>query len=242
MSAGDGRTLLVVGAAECSLGEAVSEEAAVQGFKVVTAGVRGEDHVLDVTQPMRDVLWNIRPTDIVCTVGINTSTSIQSLLLRSDLHRSFEVNAIGPLMLLKEFISLSDWERGHIDGNPAFRTLPARHYAAISSNSAGIPRTGGVAYCSSKAALTMGIRVAARELAKAEHPVVPYVYEFGLLADTPMTRKTRKTLGAVPLTRMPDPRLVDGVPAAEMAAMVVANLSAGLWLSGTVHRLDGGEI
>ncbi len=121
------------------------------------------------------------------------------------------------------------------------RSIPAKHFVVISSNSARIPRSQSLAYCASKAALSMSVRVSARYLAQQNHPVVVYGYEPGLLEGTPMTRMAQSGF-AGSLHRMPNVRAA-GLPAEGLARLIAFNLGQnGRALNGTLIPYDAGEI
>lgn len=218
-----GERVLVVGAREGSLGEAVSDILSEHyQVEVMTAGISGEDYLLDVTEAFTALPEDIH--HVVCTVGINLHDDQDWLGIRQ-----MQINYFGVMRLMQV----------------ALRYLPTGgHFVAVSSNSAHIARTGSVGYCSSKAALSMGIRCVARQISKdeqrKERPIV-YGWEFGLLEATPMTADVTRRVGPdVPLTRMPG--LPNGIPV-DVAAQHVCDTLAHGWheLSGVMLRLDAGE-
>lgn len=172
--------LLVVGARPGSLGAAIAEASSEwpQITQVRTAGISGEEMKLDITNSshISGVLEEVRPNAIVCTVGVNEQVSVTDTFLPSRMTDAFRTNVIGPIHLLSEFA-----QRGE-----AHEVRP--RFVAISSNSARIARTNSVAYCASKAALSMALRVAGREFARNNAGVLVWGYEPGLL-DTVMTRE-----------------------------------------------------
>lgn len=225
------QTLLIVGARENGLGARIRETAlarhAREDWKVVTAGVAGEERLLDVCGPMGDmveVLQGVQPSLVVCTVGKNEARDGQSLGAWMSDH--FFVNVTGPMRLLDAWLMAG----GHGEGS---------QYVAISSNSAHIARRGSTAYCASKAALSMALRVRAREI--GGDPVVVYGYEPGLLANTPMTEEVRQRFEG-PLSRMQGSGLDKGLNPYRLAGMVVCNLAlGGAELNGCMLRIDAGE-
>lgn len=228
--------VLVIGARMGSLGMHIADYAAELGMQVVTAGISGENyyyHVVDSTA--QDFLHMLQPDHIVYTAGINEPGW--------DYDRHFAVNCTGAMKLL------GAWRTVQSELAQVVPVDPRRfnHYVAISSNSAHIARTNSGPYCASKAALSMAIRVAARELARENSQTIAYGYEPGLLAGTPMTTRTAARLGGPEdpfgpvLHRMPgvDGRGLDPV---YLAGMVVRNLfSAGRQLNGCLLRIDAGE-
>lgn len=243
------RTVLVVGARKYSLGWWIAEtlkalyvdgmpEAATETsdgrWNIVTAGIDSNDeHVwLDLYGDRRahlmDVLQDVKPDHIVCTAGINHPQS-DFPILTDWYEEHYRVNVVGPMRLLDvwESVAGDGWENvGH-----------ARHFVAISSNSAHIARTYSGAYCASKAALSMALRCKAREMKGA--PFVVYGYEPGLLAGTPMTAEVVGRLGDKAASRIPGHP--EGLPTPSLAAMVVRNLNASYELNGCLLRVDGGD-
>lgn len=162
--------------------------------KVDTAGISGdEDFLMDVrvVSQIHQALVELTPDYLVCTVGVNQPAGLSSAYLGTTLQDSLSTNVIGPLLLLQQFLHLGGGDR-------------RRKFVAISSNSARIARTGSMPYCTSKAALSMGLRVAAREVATDQdvesYPLL-WGYEPGLLRDTPMTQDTATQFSG-PLHRM----------------------------------------
>lgn len=231
-------TLLVVGARAGSLGAAIAEEWATYGQPVVTAGISGEeDRHLDLVRnsitAMSGLIREVQPVHVVCTVGINEPQEGVDPLHWYRKH--LEVNAIGPLRLLDAF---AEWAQGQLS-----ETSGPRHYVAISSNSAFLPRTASAAYCASKAALSQGIRVEGREACGGDRGWVAYGYEPGLLAGTPMTADSEARFSGA-LHRMRGERVARGIAPEALAEVVVSNLRGlgGPMLNGTLVRFDGGEL
>lgn len=227
-------SMLIVGAAEESLGEAVYRAASEDyGFAAVnTAGISGEQVKLDVTHPsaITEVLANVRPDILVCTVGVNEAAKVTDPYLPLRLTDAFRVNVVGVMELLRHFaVSPVRPERAEY----------IKKFVAVSSNSARIPRTGSMAYCASKAALSMALRVAAREMAGS--PAV-WGYEPGLLAGTPMTRATEEQFPDSALHRMKGVG-EEGLEAKQVANRIlsdVANYFPGY--NGVMFPLDAGEL
>lgn len=235
--------LLVIGARPGSLGDAVVRRAQDEGFLVSTAGVSGEDYPLDVTSvnraSIRTALREVQPRSIVCTVGINEplTSGHDEFDFEAWMENHFSVNVVGPMRILREWryfpkaTMIPTWEKPY-------------HFAVISSNSAVIPRTNSMAYCASKAALSMAVRVAAREA--ANNGYIVYGYEPGWLAGTPMSDAVQRRFSghAVPgMHRMREDALAHGVPVDDLAHQIVAGLAApGYALNGALIRYDGGEL
>lgn len=232
---GDKPRLLVVGAREGSLGEAVAL-AAVEEWEyevVATAGISGENHKLDITntQTIKDVLNEVQPHSVVCTVGVNIPTPTWSgpgsVALSYEDH--FRTNVIGVIELLRVFGALSSGYDG-----------PRKKFVAISSNSAHIARTESGPYCASKAALSMALRVAAREMGTKGWGPVIWGYEPGLLAGTPMTQQVTEVF-AGPVHRMKGVP-PEGLGVQGLATRILCDLaftSAGH--NGVMFPYDAGE-
>lgn len=241
--------LLVIGARIGSLGHAVLGVAEEKGWDVTSAGVSGDEDVsCDITDnaavhKLFDNLVFDPWHSIVCTAGINVEGSIRDTEGTCKLMDSLVVNAVGPLYLLHAW---QKWWLHNIDethlalGNDNIEApLVPLHFVAVSSNSAHIARSQSLAYCASKAALSMGIRCAARELSHTWLNV--YGYEPGWLSGTPMSQEVQERLGFdAPRHRIPGDRTVD--PAA-LAHLIVRNLENRYSsLNGCMLRLDGGEM
>lgn len=241
-------TLLVVGAAAGSLGAAIADEAAGnwEFGRIFTAGLgNGEALYCDVrnVNSIKDCLQETMPTYVVCTVGVNEPHHLGVQGLALTMSESFLVNVIGPMEVLRHFMTTATRHPDAVTGKYV------KKFAAISSNSARIPRTGSAPYCASKAALSMALRVAAREL--ATHEDAPYVwgYEPGLLAGTPMTEATlqhfgnpNENVGVPPLHRMKGVGPL-GLSVQDLAHRVVHDLAyGGPGLNGCLFPFDAGEL
>lgn len=237
--------VLVVGAARRSLGEAIVAELVGSHWEfgsVKTAGITDEEIRLDLLSSLRisEVLTQCRPDIIVCTVGINQPVDIVDAFLPAKMRNSFMTNVTGPMDLLRHFVaSPVRPERGDA----------VKKFVAISSNSARIARRNSVAYCASKAALSMALRVAARELA-AGGKVAVWGYEPGLLDGTPMTEEVARALpqaqhsldrAPAPLHRMPGVP-PEGIPPEDLARQIVRDLATFSYAhNGLLIPFDAGE-
>jgi NAD(P)-dependent dehydrogenase (short-subunit alcohol dehydrogenase family) len=224
--------LLIVGARHGSLGERIRTAAEAYDFEaIITAGITGdEDMGCDVrnSNSVKEMLGAARPDYVVCTVGVNQAAGVSAHDLRLRMYDAFDTNVIGPMELLRLFL-FSNYERAG-----------RRKFVAISSNSARIARTGSIPYVASKAALSMALRSAAREVARVGLDTLIWGYEPGLLSDTPMTAETREQFSG-PLHRMPgvDP---EGLNPNTMAHRVVADLAASsVGYNGVMFPFDAGE-
>lgn len=228
--------LLVVGARPDSLGAAVAKQAREAGWDVMTMGVSGEEFRMDlITEDLEAFMALYRVDHVVCTAGINRAQG-PTQSARSWWDEHMLANVVGPMRLLDAYAKI-----GPTDG------VRVGHFVAISSNSAHIPRTNSGPYCASKAALSMALRVAARDAAVSDDPtLVPYVvygYEPGLLRGTPMTKETAARLPGAPLTRMRGFGVHEGLSVYGLANHIVHNIGfGGPELNGCLLRLDAGEV
>jgi NAD(P)-dependent dehydrogenase (short-subunit alcohol dehydrogenase family) len=227
--------LLVIGARKGSLGEAIAQHVDEHPFStVMTAGISGEQVDLDLGMPesrMAGILADLDPQHIVCTAGVNLMAGVQDIGYMGRFSNSLLNNVQHPMKLLSVWLIVhppSDTYRSALN-----------HFVAISSNSAHIARRNSGPYCASKAALSMAIRCAGRELADSQF--VTYAYEPGLLDGTPMTSETRMAFPQGALHRMPGYAPRAGLSARSLARMVVGNLNAGKELNGCTLRVDAGE-
>lgn len=240
-------TLLVVGAQKGSLGAAVRDEALknYEFGRIFTAGIVDEALYCDVrnVNSIKDCLAEAMPTYIVCTVGVNEPHQMRQLGMSMTMLEAFSVNVMGPMEMLARFITSPT--RHPQDHEGKYR----RRFVAVSSNSARIPRTGSAPYCASKAALSMALRVAARELAADPWAPLVWGYEPGLLADTPMTERTIQQFGAPnngmsvpPLHRMKGIRPT-GLPKEELAERIMFDVAYGSpGLNGCLFPFDADEL
>lgn len=239
-------TLLVLGAAKDSLGLAIADEA-LKNYdfsRIFTAGITDEALYCDVrnVNSIKDCLAEAMPTYVVCTVGVNVPHQLRQAGMGLTMNEAFLVNVIGPMEVLHRFIA---GPLRHEEREGKYR----RRFVAISSNSARIPRTGSAPYCASKAALSMALRVAARELAPDPWAPLVWGYEPGLLAGTPMTEATLKQfsdpnegLSVPPLHRMKGVGAL-GLPVAELAERIMYDVVYGSpGLNGCMFPFDSGEL
>jgi NADP-dependent 3-hydroxy acid dehydrogenase YdfG len=224
MTTGKGRTLAVFGARAGSLGRAVADQAIVADFDVVTFGIDGEDETVDYNDvhSLFSAMGRHNVTEVLVTVGTNLPSGCIDNDYFDSMIESFLVNVEYPLRVMRAAIA----------------TQNVHSFAAISSNSAQIPRTNSGPYCASKAALSMALRVSAREWA-GESPLI-YGYELGLLKDTQMTKASAGTFTG-PLSRMKGAE--DGLLVRDVAKAIIfnfANPQPGL--NGMMIRMDAGEL
>jgi len=226
------RNVLIIGAKPDSLGDEIHRVAKLSdALDPMTAGISGEDFQLNLSNEtaINNVLHETKPDIIVCTVGINQSVMPINqehngyMFWIDTLQDQMRVNAMMPLRLLHRAVLMG-----------ADRNLESVVF--ISSNSAHIARRNSVGYCASKAALSMGIRCAAREL--AGRPLV-WAYEFGLLKGTPMTQATEATFGPAQTRMVGAP---EGLETHDAAVQVIKDVTEPwMGLNGATLRLDAGE-
>lgn len=236
--------VLVIGAQPQSLGDAVVEAVDRRGWQPIAAGISGEQIHCDATsnRAVREAITQTRPHHVVCTVGRNLPGTIEGKGWYTSMKEQMEVNYYAPMIVVSEWARF--WRQHLKDITAQEWGGMTLHCAVISSNSAHIARSTSGGYCASKAALSMGIRCAARE--QARQPFAIYAYEPGWLEGTPMSDDVEERMIATlrdgdvppPMHRIPNDNEVN--PDA-LADMIVCNLSLGPWLNGTTMRLDGGE-
>ena len=232
--------LLVVGAKPGSLGDAVARAARKADMDVITAGLGEEDRRVNllVRSRVTDLIENVHPDHIVCTAGINRPAEVETFNeeMMVWLVPSFEHNVAGPMMLLTEWVRHL---RRNVDmpETENLNLMNLRHFVGISSNSANIARGRSMAYCASKAALSMALRCAARDL--GGRPCLVYGYEPGLLSGTPMSNDTERVFGKGSTRMKGAPH---GLHVADVANEIVGGLrQRGIARNGSLWRIDAGE-
>lgn len=228
---------MIFGAREGSLGAEIKEEMEcvgrelLSGMTVVTAGISGEDLRLDASDRFfeTDVYNSVmeeQPNIIAITTGVNEPGGVARIPL---IKKNMDINFFGPMRILASVDMIS----------PPFR--PAA-IAVISSNSAHIARRGSVGYCSSKAALSMGIRCVARDWATDLNKPRLWGYELGLLKGTPMTQGTEARFGPAQSRMLgAEAGLEPSAVAQRIAADLTGSSALLKALNGTCIRLDAGE-
>lgn len=239
----DKRNLLIIGAKPNSIGEAVLE-AADNDWNIYTAGVSDEGSYLDVgawagtsaKRAIAEVIGMAPMHAVVCTAGINheATLAVDDWAL-GDLEESFQVNVLGPLAVLEQWLRY--WEqdgglhRGEDDEN--------LHFVMMSSNSAGVVRSTGLPYNASKAALSMAVRCVARSVARRDTRISVYGYEPGWVEGTPMSQEVMDRLpNDVEITRVPGLRTMRRE---DLGNMIVRNFGVVGMMNGCLLRVDGGE-
>jgi NAD(P)-dependent dehydrogenase (short-subunit alcohol dehydrogenase family) len=171
-----GRVLIVGG--RSGIGEAFATHITAN-YPKVEFGVPDKAY-LDITNHKKIRAYfekNGAFTHIVYSAGVNqlawaTDSNIDNLM-----GTMFDINCAGFVQLISEHVT----------------QFPTAYLSAVavSSDAGRIPMRGSVAYCASKAALNMAVKVLARELAPLHriNAVAP-----GMVADTPMTHYIMETL------------------------------------------------
>lgn len=224
---------LIVGARPGSLGWGMKALLEQMNLDVVTLGLTpgAEDYFLDLLddQAVSEYLDVLQPGNVLCTAGINKEDTAFDPDFGDSFSDHMAVNAYGPLKLLSRWVQGGGAQSGS-------------KFCAVSSNSAHIARSRSTSYCMSKAALSMGIRCAARDFAKTNGPRVSiFAMEFGLLAGTPMTKEVEERIPeGAPLSRMVG--MESGIPVMQACEVLMGWLMSETFaLNGTTLRVDAGE-
>lgn len=226
--------LLVFGG-QGGVGRAVVKAATDLGYKVATAGIHPDEHHhvdLENGAQIVGLMGSHHWDHVVMASGLNLETQLSSMGLHRATRTMMAVNCLGPI------VALQAWLKASAKG----------HFVVVSSNSAHIPRTSSLGYCASKAAVSMAVRVAAREVAK-ESGVAVWGVEPGWIDDTPMSQAMLRRLavnnegkktGAPPAHRIPGGRT--NAPR-DIANFIMDGIDNDLLkFNGCMFRLDGGEI
>lgn len=237
------KALLVLGAREGSIGHFVARQAANEwggDWSVTTAGPTSESVNIDLTNPLDEftkesinAIVALKPwRSVICTIGVNSEGVLdgkgQAL---TALDNDFQINVLAPLAILERWLRY--WETSDEGATNL-------HFVVISSNSAHVPRSTGLPYNTTKAALSMAIRCVARDIGRRDPRISVYSYEPGWVSGTPMSRSIEGRLpaGMAP-TRTPGNRMLTRE---DLAKMIVNNLELGHALNGSTIRVDGGEV
>ena len=154
----EGRRVLVTGAAG-GVGGCVSDMFAAEGAVVLRADVAEADGVVpvdlsvpaDVERLAEVAVGRLGGLDVLCNVaGIQHFTAVAALDF-DGFRRHLDVNAVGPLMLTKSLVPALAEAGGNVVSVASISALMGQPYNAP--------------YCASKAALLLGMRSLAVELA-----------------------------------------------------------------------------
>lgn len=223
------RRLVILGGTS-GIGKAVEFLSAKQyHFQHVTALGREHFDIRD-EEALDSHLKKLDPTDVVYSVGVNELDWVKDIHLLTFRHL-MEVNVWGFLSTLQTLQRMEG----------------PRSVVAVTSDAAWRPMRTSAAYCASKAALEMAVRVASRELAPfgwRVNAVAP-----GKVADTAMTRYVDERVlelrgwseeeasayerQSSPLSRM--------VTKAEVAEVVFSILNGPQAQTGEIVAVNGGR-
>lgn len=216
--------LLVFGARKKSIGQTVARIwNDMYDAPAVTAGISGEEEYslsLEDDLEVNELLTKVNPTRVLVTTGINEAYEAPDTF-DEWMDRHLHVNVTLPMSILATWLECG-------------MAPPGGHFVVLSSNAAHIPRSQSMAYNASKAALSMAIRCAARDIGKAGIPMSVYGWEPGLVKGTPMTagRGGTRMLG-----------LPEGMPRRALASQIANALAfGGPEYNGVLIRLDAGEV
>jgi NAD(P)-dependent dehydrogenase (short-subunit alcohol dehydrogenase family) len=172
----DGRALIIGG--QSGIGAAFADYL-IANYPKVQVGLPPKSY-LDVTNHTKIRTYfekNGAFTHIVYSAGLNRLAWATDSNIDNIMGQLFDVNCAGFVQVISEHVT----------------QFPTAYLSvvAVSSDAGRIPMRGSVAYCASKAALNMAVRVLARELAPLHriNAVAP-----GMVADTPMTHYIMETL------------------------------------------------
>jgi NAD(P)-dependent dehydrogenase (short-subunit alcohol dehydrogenase family) len=222
------RLLVVGGSDENSIGAAIVTHAKIRGMEVLVPNL----NYLDVRseQSINDYFAIVDPVDYIAyCVGAQQLSFIHDLEM-TDVMTIYNLNVFGALRFLNALVR--KFSRGRI--------------CFITSNAATTPMRGSIAYCSSKAAMDMVVKCAAREL--APHWIVTGVAP-GPVENTPMTKMvdaqvmslrgwTKERMMAYESSLIPMSRRSTKD---EVAALVLSTLLGPEMLTGQVIQMTGGR-
>lgn len=217
------------------IGKAIANKCRANGDETFVTGIADVDVRSDgaitgyfVTQGGFDA--------VVYSAGVNELSWIKDLKPESA-QETFNVNVIGFMRLLK---TVAAW------GDAVNPRRPCSNVVAVSSDAATRPMRTSIAYCASKAALDMAVKVAARELAPAVrvNAVSP-----GMIDGTAMTAYIDNTVPKIrnwtpteaatyEMSQSPIGRRGD---AKEIADVVFDVLYGPDFLTGSIITVNGGR-
>ena len=182
----EGRRVLVTGAAG-GVGGCVSDMFAAEGAVVLRADVVAADGIepvdlsvpADVERLAETAVSRLGGLDVLCNIaGIQHFTTVDALDF-DGMRRHLDVNAVGPLLLTKALVPALAEANGNV--------------VSVASISALMGQPYNTPYCASKAALLLGMRSLAVELA-GRGIRVNCVSPGGI--DTQMTQRAARELPA----------------------------------------------
>ena len=230
MGSSDERRLLVLGGTS-GIGQACAE---VLGQTCVFEDIRTfgmQDFNTIYRSPMANVVEDFGPTDIIFSVGTNRLDWIPGMR-QVDFIELMQINVWSFVNLLQ---ALNDFGPGPFN------------VVAVTSDAAWRPMRTSLAYCASKAALEMAVRVASREFASKGwriNAVAP-----GKVADTAMTEYVDKrvlelrgwTVEAAEAIEIASTPLGRKVTKDEVAEVVAAVLFGPKAQTGEIVAVNGGR-
>lgn len=148
----DQRRVVVLGGSS-GIGAAVANmTGADMGIETYAFGIK-DFHIDDYVR-LRDALFGIRPTHLVYSVGFNQLDWAEHLF-KENWDHTMNINVWGFVQTMQVLMDL------HAQTSMSYKPS----VVAVSSDAARRPMRTSVAYCASKAALDMTVKVLARELA-----------------------------------------------------------------------------
>ena len=224
-----GDSAVVVGGAS-GIGAAVVERYRTAGRQVVTWDVHDpadvtcdvtDEHQIDDALAATIARCADAPTEITVTAGIGHSGLLTDVT-RAEWDRVLAVNLTGPWLVMRA------WARYY-----AQHEMTASMVATSSVSARLVDRSMG-AYCASKAALSMTVRIAAAEWAPAirVNAVAPGVTATPMLGGAPVDRGW--------LGNVADRTALHRIGSADDIADAVFALHALPWVTGQVLEADGG--
>lgn len=243
------RRALVIGAAHGNLGDRIADEL-LDYNEVHRADKRSNNkplsHIINIYNDrdiahLIDRLW---PLDLVIySAGVNKMGSIKEYDV-IELINHLNVNMIGAFVTIQSYVNSLEIHEAKYGRAYGLQ----KKIIIITSNTAFIPRTRSVAYCTSKAAANMLVQQAHRELAPEGYKIIGFAP--GVIEDTYMHRRTHEELlklrgwdetecvrqrtSNIPMRRFTTTR--------ECAKVVKFLASpAGDYFGGEIVRFDGGE-
>lgn len=226
--------VLVIGARQDNLGEAIADNAALfhPSVQVETADRDPHTwgHEIDVTDlgSISTVLSSVEPTVVVYSAGVNFEDAGPDTFFRQ-----MEVNFYGAMLVFEEWLAQTGMAESPSKYNHGFVT--------ISSNSAHVARSTSAGYCASKAALSAWTRCTGRRYAGGQPSV--WGYEPGWVSGTPMSRNVQSRVASGVLHRIPGGKGINKSLLGRRIAedMIRAMVHGDNSLNGTMIRCDGGD-
>lgn len=230
----DTRRVAVLGGSS-GIGAAVANlTGAGMGIDTYALGIR--DFHIDDYAKTRDILWSIRPTHLVYSIGIDQVVWSHQVF-RNQFWDVMSANVWGFVEVMQILMDLHDET-----------SLPYKpSVVAISGDAARRPMRTALAYCASKAALEASVKVIARERAGSGWRV--NAVSPGKVSGTPLTQyvdaQVQAVRGWTPEYQEAYERSSNalGRPATpEEVAQVVCDVLFGpMALNGTVVEVNGGR-